>query len=238
MKPDKKFPLFIVSGASGVGKSTMCEILFKKETDYIVLESDILWQEVFNTPQDNYRNFREVWMTMCANVSQIGMPVVLCGCGIPEQFEICDAREYFTQIHYLAVVCETPILEKRMREGRGIQEEDWIRSSVSFNLWLRENASKTQPQITLLDNTNLTPEEAAEEADKWIRKQGGNLGYIFLTVGNGKFIQADFIGIPLKLPAFFPGKGQHPAIECGEACPSCPHRKRAGKARQVFCKYH
>lgn len=47
MKPDKKFPLFIVSGASGVGKSTMCEILFKKETDYIVLESDILWQEVF-----------------------------------------------------------------------------------------------------------------------------------------------------------------------------------------------
>lgn len=111
-------------------------------------------------------------MTMCANVSQIGMPVVLCGCGIPEQFEICDAREYFTQIHYLAVVCETPILEKRMREGRGIQEEDWIRSSVSFNLWLRENASKTQPQITLLDNTNLTPEEAAEEADKWIRKQG------------------------------------------------------------------
>ena len=172
MKPDKKFPLFIVSGASGVGKSTMCEILFKKETDYIVLESDILWQEVCNTPQDNYRNFREVWMTMCANVSQIGMPVVLCGCGIPEQFEICDARKYFTQIHYLAVVCETPILEKRMREGRGIQEEDWIRSSVSFNLWLRENASKTQPQITLLDNTNLTPEEAAEEADKWIRKQG------------------------------------------------------------------
>lgn len=50
MKPDKKFPLFIVTGASGVGKSTMCEILFKKETDYIVLESDILWQEVLLLP--------------------------------------------------------------------------------------------------------------------------------------------------------------------------------------------
>lgn len=148
MKPDKKFPLFIVSGASGVGKSTMCEILFKKETDYIVLESDILWQEVFNTPQDNYRNFREVWMTMCANVFPNRHAVVLCGCGIPEQFEISARKEIF----YAAFTIwpwsvETPILEKRMREGRGIQEEDWIRSSVSFNLWLRENASKRSRRL-------------------------------------------------------------------------------------------
>ena len=235
MKPDKKFPLFIVSGASGVGKSTMCEILFKKETDYIVLESDILWQEVFNTPQDNYRNFREVWMTMCANVSQIGMPVVLCGCGIPEQFEICDAREYFTQIHYLAVVCETPILGKRMREGRGIQEEDWIRSSVSFNLWLRENASKTQPQITLLDNTNLTPEEAAEEADKWIRKQPGlHIPHCRKwQIHSGRFHR----NTP-EAPSLFSGQRPASGHRVREACPSCPHRKRAGKARQVFCKYH
>ena len=101
----------------------MCEILFKKETDYIVLESDILWQEYFDTPRDNYRNFREVWMTMCANVAQIGMPVVLCGCGIPEQFEICAAREYFTQIHYLAVVCDTPILEKECGKGGGSKKK-------------------------------------------------------------------------------------------------------------------
>ena len=31
---------------------------------------------------------------------------------------------------------------------------------------------KRSRRFTLLDNTNLTPEEAAEEADKWIRKQG------------------------------------------------------------------
>ena len=64
MEPNKKLPLFIVSGASGVGKTTMCEILFRRETKYIVMESDILWKEEFNTPEDNYRKFRELWMTM------------------------------------------------------------------------------------------------------------------------------------------------------------------------------
>ena len=132
MEPNKKLPLFIVSGASGVGKTTMCEILFRRETKYIVMESDILWKEEFNTPEDNYRRFRELWMTMCANISQSGLPVVLCGCGIPEQFEVCEARKYFTDLHYLALVCDTEALETRMRKGRGIADEGWIQSSVKI----------------------------------------------------------------------------------------------------------
>ena len=168
MEPNKKLPLFIVSGASGVGKTTMCEILFSRETKYIVMESDILWKEEFNTPEDNYRKFRELWMTMCANISQSGLPVVLCGCGIPEQFEVCEARKYFTDLHYLALVCDTEALETRMRKGRGIADEGWIQSSVSFNEWLQKNAQNTSPAITLINTTNLTPEETAGKAEEWI----------------------------------------------------------------------
>lgn len=43
MKPTVKQPLFIVTGASGVGKTTLCEELFRREKDYIVMESDIIW---------------------------------------------------------------------------------------------------------------------------------------------------------------------------------------------------
>ena len=168
MEPNKKLPLFIVSGASGVGKTTMCEILFRRETKYIVMESDILWKEEFNTPEDNYRKFRELWMTMCANISQSGLPVVLCGCGIPEQFEVCEARKYFTDLHYLALVCDTEALETRMRKGRGIADEGWIQSSASFNEWLQKNAQNTSPAITLINTTNLTPEETAGKAEEWI----------------------------------------------------------------------
>ena len=39
MEPTRKGKLFIITGASGVGKSTASEILFQKEKDYIGMES-------------------------------------------------------------------------------------------------------------------------------------------------------------------------------------------------------
>ncbi len=168
MNPTVKQPLFIVTGASCVGKTTLCEVLFQNERDYIVMESDLLWRDIYNTPEDNYREYRRLWMRLCAGISQIGKPVVLCGCATPEQFESQPERELFTDIHYLAAVCDEEVLLSRMKNGRGVTDVGWIKSSVDFNRWLRENHDKTSPEITLLDTTDLTPTEAAETAHKWI----------------------------------------------------------------------
>lgn len=51
------------------------------------MESDILWNEYYNTQRDGYGMYRSLWMTLCANISQCGKPVVLCGCTTPDQFE-------------------------------------------------------------------------------------------------------------------------------------------------------
>ena len=167
MNPIRRMPLFIITGASCAGKSTMCEALFRDEKKYIVMESDLLWNDIYNTPDDDYKAFREVWMRVCKNISQIGMPVVLCGCAIPKQFEPLDERKSFTNIHYLAVVCDDDVLEKRLA-ARRVTDANWIRSSLEFNAWLKEHARETNPPIYLLDNSKLTPKEAAEIADKWI----------------------------------------------------------------------
>ena len=171
MTPTNKQPLFIITGASCVGKSTMCEELFKKEMDYIVIESDLLWNDNFNTPENDYCEYRRLWMRMCANISQIGMPVVLCGCAIPAQFEQQPERAYFTDIHYLAVVCSDECLDKRLREGRKIDDTSWLKSSLDFNTWLKDNADKTIPEISLLDNSNLSAGQAAVVADSWIKQR-------------------------------------------------------------------
>jgi len=113
MKSTKKLPLFIITGASGVGKSTISEILFHTEERYILLESDLLWNDVYNTPDDNYRTYRELWLSLCQNISQIGLPVVLCGCAVPKQFEICQNREGFTRIHYISLGCEKRPLKNK-----------------------------------------------------------------------------------------------------------------------------
>lgn len=170
MNPTKKLPLFIITGASCVGKSTMAEVLFKNETDYIVMESDLLWNDSYNTPEDDYRAYRELWLCMSANISQIGKSVVLCGCAIPKQFEVCNARRLFANIYYIAIVCNDEHLERRMRIGRGVTDENWVKNSLEFNRWLKENANQTKPKMMLLDNSDLTPEEAARITDGWILK--------------------------------------------------------------------
>lgn len=171
MTPTKKLPLFCITGASGVGKSTACEVLFRNETDYVVLESDVAWHNVYNTPEDDYRAYREMWMNMCANISQSGKPCVLCGCCTPKQFEPLPQRTLFTQIHYLAVTCSDDALRSRMTIGRGITDEGWLQSSAQFNRWLIENGGNTTPPIERLDASHLTPEQTAAKIDEWIRSK-------------------------------------------------------------------
>lgn len=166
----KRMPLFIITGASGVGKSAASTQLFQKEKDYIVMESDILWNDSFNVPENNYRKFRELWLRMCKNISQIGKPVVLCGCGVPEQFEDCLERRYFSDIHYITIVCDEDILYKRLTEYRGYKDQEYVKVSMDFNAWLKENANKTQPKMGVVDNSRLTIEETAEIVERWIYK--------------------------------------------------------------------
>jgi len=131
-----------------------------------VLESDVVWNDIYSTPGDDYRAYRRMQLRLCANIAQIGLPVVLCGCAVPEQFESLPERELFTQMHYLAVVCDDAALERKIKKGRGIHDRKWIASSLDFNRWLQENGVANG--MALLDNTHLTPQEGAAAADGWI----------------------------------------------------------------------
>ena len=42
---------------------------------------------------------------------------------------------------------------------------------MQFNNWLKENHDKTEPNIELLDTSDLTPEQAAEYVDRWIKSK-------------------------------------------------------------------
>lgn len=132
MEPVNKQPLFIITGVSCVGKSTVCNILFHQEKDYIVMESDLLWNDNYNTPDDNYCEYCRLWMRVAANIGQAGKPVVLCGCAVPEQFEIHPERGYFTEIYYLAIVCDDNQMEQRMRTCRQVTDENWINYISNF----------------------------------------------------------------------------------------------------------
>lgn len=169
-----QLPLFILTGASGSGKSTICLALVARMSECVFLENDIFWRAEFATPENNYYGFRNLCLRAAKNISQASRPVMLCGSAIPEQYETCTERRYFSETHYLALVCNEQELVRRLRDRPG-----WRRSSmpevieemVKFNRWFEENADKTRPPMTLLDNTHLSLEETVEQVAVWIRSR-------------------------------------------------------------------
>ncbi len=167
-----RLPLFILTGASGVGKSTVCLELAARMKNVVVMESDILWRAEFDQPETNYREYRETWLRMCKNISQAGRPVVLCGVGEPTQFEQCIERRYFSELHYLALICDAQILVSRLRKrppSRGSANDKCIKEQVVFNRWLLNNAQHTEPRMTLLDTSEITVDETVKKVERWLR---------------------------------------------------------------------
>lgn len=175
--PFRQLPLFVITGASGAGKSSVCTELAQHTDDVVVMESDILWQNEYASQGPDYRHYREMWLRVCKNISQAGKPVVLCGCAVPEQFEPCVERRYFGALHYLALVCDDDVLAARLKarpQWRSSGDEENIHNHVQFNQWLKENAERTA--IQLLDTTGIGLGVTTDAVLKWIREKQTRVG--------------------------------------------------------------
>ena len=175
----RRLPLFVLTGASGAGKTAIALELARAQRegvpwapDCVCLEQDILWRDEFADPAEGYRAFRNTWLRVAKNVAQSGRPVLLCGSAVPEQYEACPERRYFATIHYLALICDDDRLRERLAARPGWRRSgsaSFLERMVEFNRWLCENAQETDPPIDLLDTTGLSVQESAEHAARWIR---------------------------------------------------------------------
>jgi broad-specificity NMP kinase len=174
--PFISLPLMIVSGASGAGKSTVCNYLTGRYRESVLLDADILWRSEFNTPEGNYREYFETWLRVCKNISQSGRPVVLFGAGfgVPENLEGCIERRYFSSIRYLALACSDEILSQRLKQRpawRATGNLEYIQEHQRFNQWfLNYNQRDNQPPITVLDTSQKSFEETTKQVEEWIRE--------------------------------------------------------------------
>jgi len=169
-------PLFIIGGASGTGKSTVLKELIGNMDNLILLETDIIWQDEFNKPENNYRKFFETWLRIAKNISQSGRPVVLFGAGfgVPENIEPCTERRYFSSIYYLNIYCSDDELEKRLikrPQWRNCQNNEFIDKQKIFNNWVKNYGNEKKQKIDLIDTTDLTLDKTVEAVKIWINKK-------------------------------------------------------------------
>ena len=171
-------PLLMISGASGVGKSTVCRALAGRMSQIVPMDSDMLWRREFDTPENKYREYFEIWLRVCKNIAQSGRPVALfgAGMGVPENIEPCLERRYFSDVCYLALTCDPRVQTERLLRRpawRKSADPDYLETHIRFNRWFRDNADKVTPRIDLLDTTETSLEETCQRVADWIR---GRLG--------------------------------------------------------------
>jgi predicted kinase len=172
-QPFLRLPLFLITGASGAGKSAITHHLAAAlRGEAVVLETDILWRPEFATPEDNYRGFRETWLHIAVNVAQAGLPVVLIGTATREQFDLLPARRHAGKIHILALVAGDNVIRARLAARpawRGSSNERFIGEMVRFDRWLLENADSEQ--MELLDTGTIPLEACVTAAARWFRER-------------------------------------------------------------------
>lgn len=167
-------PLLFVTGASAAGKTTLYEALVGRVAEAVLIDQDLLWSvnPAHNDPASGYRQFRGLVLHLAERLAKNGLPVVIEGSCMPDQYEALGERWYFSKTAYIAVVCSDAELERRLRARR-----PWQRSSshlnemLSFNRHLRERGPSFVPSIELLDTTDRDVEDCAADLHDWIRRE-------------------------------------------------------------------
>lgn len=159
--PFISLPLFIISGASGVGKTTTMRLLKQEISNMVFLDGDIMTKAHFSCPKENENIFR-----IFKNIHQNGLPVVLSTCLFPQHFENSLEKRYFSKIHFLALYCSERDLLKRLSK-RPKWRHKISSPFVETNRWVKSQL-KHNTQMTFFNTSEKSPVEIKDEIKQYL----------------------------------------------------------------------
>jgi predicted ABC-type ATPase len=160
-------PLFIVTGASGSGKTAVLAPLARRlQGRCVTFDADLLMDAagaLSGSQPINWPAFRDAWLAVAHGVAQSGMPTVLLGPFIPGHLQELPARRWIADIHFIALDCPDELRRARINARPPWRSRD-IDEQVEFGRWLRRNIPY------LVDTASGTPEETAAAIADWINR--------------------------------------------------------------------
>jgi len=165
--PYRRGPLLLLTGCSGVGKTTTAIRLFGMTKDFAVLDGDM-----FYIPDDSLlSSMLEKVCNLSATFNQQGTAILWTMTGGLDLLKDTYHRQFISEIKCLALTCEPNELRRRMTEGRGITDERWLNGSREYNEYFRTHNELGDVHFDKLDITRLSPVEAVEQVLNWVKKQ-------------------------------------------------------------------
>lgn len=165
------FPLLILTGCSGVGKTTTAIEIMQRKVDFVVLDGDIFYGFMSIETEEDNKKWVDAIENLSKNIMQSGKPVLWTITGNLDKLHQVYHRRFFPEVHCLALVCEDDLLEKRMREGRGINDEKWIKSSIEYNQYFRNHKKLGDTQFETLDISGKNVSEVADYVINWVAER-------------------------------------------------------------------
>ena len=90
-------PLFVVTGASGSGKSTIVSELQRRLPDCVVFDNDLLWGKM----GDDMYQFHNNWIRIAYAVAQGERHTVICGTIMPWDLDKAEDRRLLGTVHFV-----------------------------------------------------------------------------------------------------------------------------------------
>jgi hypothetical protein len=165
VEPQRIGPLWIVTGTSGVGKTTMVELLRPLLPAWEVFDTDIMHAADWQQQRSN-------WLRIAHAIAQNGRNTLLCGVLLPQDIDRCDHRPLFSKVCYLNLHCDDETRAARLRARpawRQSGSHEFIEHQRQFAQWLLDHATTDfDPPLVTVDTTYATPQATAIQIQNWV----------------------------------------------------------------------
>ncbi|WP_310604233.1 hypothetical protein [Anaerosporobacter sp.] len=163
-------PLYILTGCSGIGKTTTGIEIMKKQMDVVVLDADMFYNIMPGATEEDYYAQVEQLESLSKNIMQSGKPVLWTMAGNLDKLKHTYNSRFFSDIHCLALVCDEDALRSRMTEGRGIVDEGWIKSSIDYNNYFKTHTSLGDTEFDIYDTSEKSMSEVSDYVIGWMKR--------------------------------------------------------------------
>ena len=154
-----KHPVFIVTGTSGAGKTTVIPELRKRLEDFVIYDGDSIAIKDHNVAKCN-------WLRIAKSNVASGIKTIICSTIVPENLFECDHTDYF-DIYYINLQISDEAVIERLQNRNW--DEQLIENYVGFSNWLRNNGETAfNPPLKNIDSENNSLEEVAKQIIKYI----------------------------------------------------------------------
>ncbi|MGN0143195.1 MAG: AAA family ATPase [Roseburia sp.] len=164
----QKLPLFILTGCSGIGKTTTAQLLQREHNRFVILDADMFYNIMPHETDSDYYDQVEQIESLAKNISQSGYPVLWTMAGNIDKINQTYHRRFFEKVYVLALVASEADIRERMTNGRNITDAGWIQSSVDYNHYFMTHDIIGDMPYETLNTTGKSVEGVAAGVKDWL----------------------------------------------------------------------